>query len=91
MVLLFVARGALERRDEAKVRLVRILSVMLCVLSIVVVLASMQRIALYSQEFGQTMLRVYSSTFAGWLGVVFALVGVAAMVPAKRQWSGSRS
>ena len=86
LVLLFISRGALERRDEAKTRSVRILSVMLCVLSIVVVLASMQRIALYSQEFGQTMLRVYSSTFAGWLGVVFALVGVAAIVPAKRQW-----
>jgi Domain of unknown function (DUF4173) len=86
LILLFVARGSLERREGARVRVVRALSVVLCVLSIVVVLASMQRIALYSQAFGQTMLRVYSSTFAGWLGLVFALVGVAAIVPAKRQW-----
>jgi MFS family permease len=86
LVLLFIARGSLERNDGIKTRSVRILSVMLCGLSIVVVLGSMQRIALYSQEFGQTMLRVYSSTFAGWLGVVFALIGLAAMVPAKRQW-----
>jgi Domain of unknown function (DUF4173) len=86
LILLFVARGSLERREGAKIRLVRALSVVLCVLSIVVVVASLQRIALYSQAFGQTMLRVYSSTFAGWLGLVFALVGVAAIVPAKRQW-----
>jgi MFS family permease len=86
LVLLFVARGSLERREPSGTRALRMLSVLLCALSIVVVLASMQRIALYSQEFGQTMLRVYSSTFAGWLGVVFALVGVAAVIPAKRQW-----
>ncbi len=86
LVLLFIARGSLERNDGIRTRSVRILSVMLCVLSIVVVLASMQRIALYSQEFGQTMLRVYSSTFAGWLGLVFALIGISAIVPAKRQW-----
>jgi Domain of unknown function (DUF4173) len=86
LVLLFVARGSLERREGSRTRSVRVLSLVLCVLSIVVVLASMQRIALYSQEFGQTMLRVYSSTFAGWLGMVFALVGVATVIPAKRQW-----
>jgi Domain of unknown function (DUF4173) len=86
LVLLFIARGSLERREGPKTGIVRVLCVLLCALSILVVLASIQRIALYSQEYGQTMLRVYSSTFAGWLGVVFALIAIAAILPAKRQW-----
>ena len=86
LILLFIARGPVERRTGVKIFTIRALSVMLCALSIVVVLASMQRIALYSQEFGQTMLRNYSSTFAGWLGLVFGLIALAAIVPAKRQW-----
>ena len=86
LILLFVARGPAGGKTGIKTSMIRTLSILLCALSIAVVLASMQRIALYSHEFGQTMLRFYGSTFAGWLGLVFGLIALSALVPAKRQW-----
>jgi hypothetical protein len=88
LVLLFIARGALRRTQARHQTVISVLSVVLCGLSVVVVASSIQRILLYSQEYGQTMLRVYSATFAVWLGGVFVLVGIAAVMRSKREWVG---
>jgi hypothetical protein len=44
-------------------------------LTLVVVAVSIRRLGLYEQAFGLTMLRVYSTTFAWWIGGVFVLLG----------------
>jgi MFS family permease len=46
------------------------------VLTISIVAISMHRLALYEQEFGLTMLRLFTTVFAAWLAVVFVVAAV---------------
>lgn len=53
-----------------------VLALALVVFTIAAVVISIRRLDLYEAAFGPSMLRLYSTVFAGWLGVVFALVGL---------------
>ncbi len=46
-------------------------------LTLVVVWAAIERLGLYDDAFGLTMLRLYSTTFAWWIGAVLVLTGLA--------------
>ena len=45
-------------------------------LTISIVAISMHRLALYEQQFGLTMLRLFTTVFAAWLAVVFVVAAV---------------
>lgn len=56
-------------------------------LTLVVVIVAIGRLDLYADAFGLTMLRWYSTLFAGWIGVVFLGLSVAvAGVGSTRRW-----
>ncbi|MCP5029622.1 MAG: DUF4173 domain-containing protein [Actinomycetia bacterium] len=57
-------------------RLTTILALALVAFTIAVVAISIRRLDLYEVAFGPSMLRLYSTVFAGWLGLVFALAGL---------------
>ena len=46
------------------------------VLTLVIVAVAVQRLGLYEEAFGATMLRLACTAFAWWLGAVFVLVGI---------------
>jgi Domain of unknown function (DUF4173) len=45
-------------------------------LTLVIVFVAIRRLGLYADAFGLTMLRLYSTVFAYWVGVVLVLVGL---------------
>lgn len=53
------------------------LSLAAVALTLVVVWTAIQRLGLYEQAFGLTMLRLFSTVFAWWIGAVFVLTGLA--------------
>ena len=56
-------------------------------LTLVIVFVALRRLGLYRQAYGLTMLRLYSSVFAVWIGVVLGLAGLAvAGLGARRAW-----
>lgn len=56
-------------------------------LTLVVVAVAVGRLALYTDAFGLTVLRLYGTIFAVWIGVVFVALGAAvAGVRAGRRW-----
>ena len=56
-------------------------------LTLVIVVVALRRLGLYQDAYGLTMLRLYSSVFAVWIGVVLVLAGCAlAGVAAGRAW-----
>ena len=57
--------------------LLRALLAILCALTIVVLVSSVQRLLLYEDAFGLTRLRLVATAFALWLGGLFVLVVVA--------------
>jgi len=59
------------------------------VLILALVVVAVRRLGLYTGEFGLTMLRLYSSLFSVWVGVVVVLLGLAVVgVGRGRQWLG---
>ncbi len=65
-------------------RLCRALSATLILLLFVVMFSALQRMRLYTVEFGLTELRIYTTTFMGWLAVVFVWF-VATVLPGRRE------
>lgn len=60
------------------------------VLTLALVVVAVRRLDLYTGEFGLTMLRLYSSLFSLWVGVVVVLLGLAmAGVGRGRHWLGA--
>ncbi len=56
-------------------------------LTMVIVAVALRRLGLYQDAYGLTMLRLYSSVFAMWIGVVLVLAGLGlAGVAAERAW-----
>lgn len=68
-----VAIRALTRDGEPWPRTVLLLSAAAVVLTLAIVFVSIRRLGLYEQVFGLTMLRLYSTAFAYWIGAVFLL------------------
>ncbi len=70
--VLLVVRATVERRDRRFVGL----SEAAVLLTLVVVVGALRRLALYEQAYGLTLLRLWSVVFALWIGAVFVLFGL---------------
>lgn len=79
--------AVLDRRtdDDAGAWYLR-LSLTTAALTVTIVAMSISRILAYSGAFGLTMLRLYSTLFAGWIGVVFVLQAVRSMTGRRGEW-----
>ena len=78
---------AATRLEQAAARRFVVLAEAAVVLTLVVVVSALQRLYLYEQAYGLTMLRLYSQVFAVWIALVFALLGLSmAGVGRERQW-----
>ena len=86
-VLVFL-RAAVELRSRAARCAFAVVSAVASLLTLVVVHAAIVGLELYSDAFGLTLLRIYSSTFAWWLGAAFVFMAVAFMgnVVWRREW-----
>jgi hypothetical protein len=86
-VALLLGLRPLVRDDEAAARRFRALGLAVVALTLVVVAVAVRRLGLYQEAFGLTMLRLYSTVFALWVGGVVAAVGlVIAGVRSDRHW-----
>lgn len=64
---------AAEPRDRRRFTVLALAAV---ALTLVIVVVAVQRLGLYEDAFGLTMLRLYSKVFAGWIGVAFVLLAL---------------
>lgn len=71
--LLLFAHWLLQPDKPSHERLLRLLSVSLVALLFVVMASALQRMRLYTAEFGLTELRLYTTAFMFWLAVVLAV------------------
>jgi len=74
MGLVLTADSLVVRNGKREMRAFRILSVVVIALVGVMLLSAARRMALYTDEFGLTRLRLWTSFFMGWLGVLFAVL-----------------
>jgi Domain of unknown function (DUF4173) len=65
--------------------LLRALCAVLCALTVVVLVSTVQRLLLYEDAFGLTRLRLFVTAFALWLGGLFALLVIAGLVDRVRR------
>jgi hypothetical protein len=87
LVALLGLRGVTDLGDPARRRRFTTLAELAVALTLVIVGVALRRLDLYQQAFGLTMLRLYSSVFAAWIGVVVLLAGCAlAGVGGRRSW-----
>jgi hypothetical protein len=68
---LLLSADWLLRATPGQRRAFRVLEATLIVLLFVVMTSAVQRMRLYTEEFGLTELRIYTTTFMGWLAIVF--------------------
>ena len=69
--LVLALDGVTVRRAERHTLLFRVLAVILVALTGVILVSASQRMLLYEDQFGFTVLRVYTHVFMIWLGVLF--------------------
>jgi hypothetical protein len=87
LVALVGLRAVTDLSDPVRRRRFTALSEAVIVLTLVIVVVALRRLGLYQDAFGLTMLRLYSSVFALWIGVVLVLAGAAvAGAGAERAW-----
>lgn len=67
-------RAATDRRHARSARRFAVLSCLVCGLTVLIVAVAVRRIALYSDVYGLTMLRLYCTIFAVWIGAVLLLL-----------------
>ena len=67
-------RAATDRREPRSARRFTVLSCLVCGLTVLIVAVAVRRLALYSEAYGLTMLRLYCTIFAVWIGVVLVLL-----------------
>jgi len=80
-------RAVTDLSEEAHARRFTVMAEVAIALTMVIVLVALRRLGLYQDAFGLTMLRLYSSVFATWIGVVLVLAGLGlAGVAAERAW-----
>jgi Domain of unknown function (DUF4173) len=85
LVIMAIARRLRRDGDTSHHRSLLILGWIVGALVLVVVAVSVTRIQIYNDELGFTMLRIYSMTFAVWLGLV-VVVAMAALARPKATW-----
>lgn len=69
--LLLAAHWLLRKENPSHERIFRGLAGALVVLLFVIMLSAVKRMRLYQSEYGLTELRLYTTAFMGWLGLVF--------------------
>ncbi|HEY0638962.1 MAG TPA: DUF4173 domain-containing protein, partial [Pseudonocardiaceae bacterium] len=74
-----VARDAAPRRFA-------VLFGAVCALTLLIVAVAIRRLGLYQETFGLTMLRLYCTLFAVWIGVVLVLLAAWLVRPWARAW-----
>ena len=74
--------------QDAKERTFLVLSEVAVVLTLLLVAGAVRRLGLYEQAYGLTSLRLVSTAFAVWIGIVFVLLGVSltGKVRPDKQW-----
>lgn len=70
--LLLAGHWLLDTENPTHHRFFRFLAGSLIALLYVIMVSAVQRMRLYQIEFGMTELRLYTTAFMGWLGIVFA-------------------
>jgi hypothetical protein len=75
VVVLIALRSVIDLPTTVSRRVFAILAAMAVVLTLVMVHSATVRLGLYDRAFGLTMLRLYSTIFAWWVGGVLVLVG----------------
>ena len=70
--VLLAAHAVLCKDNTQHQRVFRILAGVLVLLMVVIMASALQRMGLYTQQFGLTELRIYTTAFMVWLGLVFA-------------------
>jgi hypothetical protein len=92
VVLILFSRitGLTERTTK---RAFEVLAQIAIVLTLLIVVAAFQRLSLYEDAYGFTMLRLYSHIFAVWIAVVFLLLAadMAGLVRRRRWFVGAAS
>ncbi|MFT4582193.1 MAG: hypothetical protein ACI915_000058 [Gammaproteobacteria bacterium] len=71
--LLIVARWLLRSANTTSLRVYRLLAAGLVGMVLVIVASAMHRMQLYTQAYGLTELRFYTSAFMIWLGLIYFL------------------
>jgi len=71
---LLILRAVTDRRDARSARRFAVLSCAVCGLTLLIVAVAVRRLALYADVYGLTMLRLYCTIFAVWIGVVLVLL-----------------
>jgi hypothetical protein len=69
--LLLVLHWLLRKEDRWDQRIFRVLAGLQILLLFVIMASAVQRMLLYQSEYGLTELRLYSTAFMAWLGIVF--------------------
>jgi hypothetical protein len=87
LVAIVALRAATDLAGDTDRRRFTVLAELTIGLTLVIVVVALRRLALYEAEFGLTMLRLYSSVFAVWIGLVVVLAGTAiAGLGRRRAW-----
>jgi two-component system sensor histidine kinase BaeS len=71
---LLALRAATDRGEPQARRRFAVLSCVVCGLTLLIVAVAVRRLTLYSDAYGLTMLRLYSTIFAIWIGAVLVLL-----------------
>ena len=86
-VIVLSARHVADAAGDRRVRrLVRALAVALVAVTAALVAVAVRRLHLHEQVYGLTMLRLYSTVFALWLGAMLVVAGVACLRDGRRRW-----
>ncbi|MEZ5380945.1 MAG: DUF4173 domain-containing protein [Microthrixaceae bacterium] len=86
LVVLLVLRSVTELPSPRARRAFQWLSVACVALMLVVVQTGVGRLALYERAFGSTMLRLYCTVFAWWVGAVLVMVATAVLTRRGAAW-----
>jgi hypothetical protein len=78
--VLLAAYALLRKEQPNHVRLFRALAGLLVLFMFVIMASALQRMWLYTETFGLTELRVYTTAFMLWMGLVFAWFGCTVLV-----------
>jgi len=87
LVLLVLFSRIIDRGEGRAALAFRALTFVAMALTLLIVYVSFQRLSLYEQAYGFTMLRLYSHIFAVWIGLVFLLLAADQLgLASRRRW-----
>jgi hypothetical protein len=86
LVALVGLRAVTDVSDPLRRRRFTVLAEVAVALTLVIVAVALRRLDVYQEAYGLTMLRLYSSVFAVWVGVVLVLAGLTLARPATSAW-----